>query len=230
VPAESPYKNRLEGKTMVKRHLMTMCVAVLAVSAALAQEKKTVAPPPKPADEGPSLEATMKFIQDKINGQGDVTRFSTFNGGGDTFINQTAVSADPAACRLRGSQRFFIAGETQTRELTFEFSFQDVKEITVEDEAAWRNSRDHENTTNSPPVFVLILSSELAAFTTGPEPIVNTKSPVSAAPKKKGHGPDKKVRELTFFFIDEDLANRVAKAMLHGVELCGGGGGKPEPF
>jgi hypothetical protein len=30
-------------------------------------------------------------------------------------------------------------------------------------------------------------------------------------------------------FRDEDMANRVAKALVHAVELCGGGG-KPEPF
>jgi CRISPR/Cas system CMR subunit Cmr6 (Cas7 group RAMP superfamily) len=30
-------------------------------------------------------------------------------------------------------------------------------------------------------------------------------------------------------FSDEQMANRVAKAMVHAVELCGGGG-KPEPF
>jgi hypothetical protein len=32
-----------------------------------------------------------------------------------------------------------------------------------------------------------------------------------------------------FNFFDEQLANRVAKAMVHAVELCGGGR-KPEPF
>jgi alpha-D-ribose 1-methylphosphonate 5-phosphate C-P lyase len=34
---------------------------------------------------------------------------------------------------------------------------------------------------------------------------------------------------INFNFLDEDTANRVAKAMLHAVELCGGGS-KPEPF
>jgi hypothetical protein len=34
---------------------------------------------------------------------------------------------------------------------------------------------------------------------------------------------------LLFEFRDEQLANRVAKAMVHAVELCGGGG-KSEPF
>lgn len=34
-------------------------------------------------------------------------------------------------------------------------------------------------------------------------------------------GPDKKGSD--FFFFDEKMANRVAKAMMHAVELCGGG-------
>jgi hypothetical protein len=33
----------------------------------------------------------------------------------------------------------------------------------------------------------------------------------------------------TLVFFDEQLANRVAKALVHAVELCGGGT-KPEPF
>ena len=35
--------------------------------------------------------------------------------------------------------------------------------------------------------------------------------------------------QLVYYFLDEDTANRVAKAMVHAVELCGGGS-KPEPF
>jgi hypothetical protein len=31
----------------------------------------------------------------------------------------------------------------------------------------------------------------------------------------------------TFYFLDEDLANRVAKAFVHAVELCGGGSKDP---
>jgi len=33
----------------------------------------------------------------------------------------------------------------------------------------------------------------------------------------------------SFVFFDEQLANRMAKAMVHAVELCGGGS-EPEPF
>jgi hypothetical protein len=34
---------------------------------------------------------------------------------------------------------------------------------------------------------------------------------------------------MFWYFLDEDVANRTAKAMVHAVELCGGGS-KPEPF
>jgi hypothetical protein len=34
--------------------------------------QQAVPPPPKPVDEGPSLEATMKFIQDKVNSNGPI--------------------------------------------------------------------------------------------------------------------------------------------------------------
>ncbi len=34
---------------------------------------------------------------------------------------------------------------------------------------------------------------------------------------------------MTWSFRDEETANRVAKAMVHAAELCGGGR-KPEPF
>ena len=34
---------------------------------------------------------------------------------------------------------------------------------------------------------------------------------------------------ITICFFDEQLANRVANAMVYAVELCGGGS-KPEPF
>jgi hypothetical protein len=97
-----------------------------------------------------------------------------------------------------------------------------VKEITVQDYWAWANI------TAESPAFLLTLSAEQAAFTQGPDHFVNAKSPISATHQKTGK--DEKVRKLMFIIRDEDLANRVAKAMLHAVELCGGGGSKPEPF
>jgi hypothetical protein len=65
-------KSRSRENAVMKRSLITICFGVLIVSAALAKEKKAVPPPPKPTDEGPSLEDTMKFIQDKVSGLGPV--------------------------------------------------------------------------------------------------------------------------------------------------------------
>lgn len=42
------------------------------------------------------------------------------------------------------------------------------------------------------------------------------------------HGTNTKETHV-FRFSDEQMSNHVAKAMVHAVELCGGGG-KPEPF
>jgi Skp family chaperone for outer membrane proteins len=49
--------NRSREKAAMKRGLMTICIAVLAVSGALAQQKKSVPPPPKPKDEGSGTKA-----------------------------------------------------------------------------------------------------------------------------------------------------------------------------
>lgn len=40
---------------------------------------------------------------------------------------------------------------------------------------------------------------------------------------------DESIQEFALHFRDEDAANRVAKAMIHAIELCGGGS-QPEPF
>ena len=40
---------------------------------------------------------------------------------------------------------------------------------------------------------------------------------------------DRTDKQNAFIFRDEETANRVAKAMLHAVELCGGGS-QQEPF
>jgi hypothetical protein len=194
----------------MKRFLMTICLVVLAVSAALAQGKKSVPPPPKPAHDGPSLEVTMKFIQDKINGIGPVSyvRYIHDNVAGKDWAFQekaedTKFVADTSACRIS----YHFKGEsdgTEAVDKDDQFLLKDVEDIVVlpgeqaykEESAAaghpsWSFRVD-------PPFFFL-----------------------------KVRKPDK--RRSYIHFSDEQLANRVAKAMVHAVELCGGGG-KPEPF
>jgi hypothetical protein len=64
-------KARSKERVAMKRCVLTMCLVSLVVSVALAQ-KKTAPPPPKPADKGPSLVDTMKFIQDKLTDQNKI--------------------------------------------------------------------------------------------------------------------------------------------------------------
>lgn len=50
--------------------ILALILATASVVSIDAQQN--VPPPPKPPDNGPSLEVTMKFIQDKMNEQGRV--------------------------------------------------------------------------------------------------------------------------------------------------------------
>jgi hypothetical protein len=194
----------------MKRCLITMCFGLLAVSAALAQEKKTVPPPPNPADDGPSLEATMKFIQDTMNDNGPVNYAIYFhdNAVGNEWTNQykiegTNFTADPGSCRLSYHWKaeknravvsdvdvaFFLKTLVDIVAMPME---QNQKEVdTANGHPSWSYRVD-------PPAFV-------------------------AEVRKTGRGRN------AFDFSDEQMANRVAKAMAHAVELCGGGS-QSDPF
>jgi hypothetical protein len=223
------------------------------MGAGLAQEKKTVPPPPKPADDGPSLEVTMKFIQDKLNELGTVGWVITKSDlNGVLFRHQSLifdVVADASTCTLhakkKGTSQIEVAdGVTYTqggkavigddlRGESIETSkspFKNVDSIKVESLLDFANRMNAEaghpemiSTTTSftPAVYSLSLyATKKGAFsshvviTTGKQPSQNY---------------DFASKGIGFAFLDEDTANRVAKAMLHAVELCGGGS-KPEPF
>jgi hypothetical protein len=175
---------------MTKRCLMTVCFALLAVSAGLAQEKAPK--PPSSETNGPSLEVTMKFIQDKLK-----AKLPAF---------WDDITADPANCQLTFARSGKWAG-TDWEDETLTFSFREVEKIEL------RPSED-------PPGFTLIV------WTTT-EKSVHKRHFKNGKPRPKADSDSGEWRaERTF---DEDLANRLAKAMIHAVELCGGGS-KPEPF
>jgi hypothetical protein len=199
----------------MRRGLMTICFAALVVSGALAQQKKSVPPPPKPKDAGPSLEVTMKFIQDKVNAVGPVNYAAYYHenavGAGVSdwtaqFGNEASnMVADAGACRISYHWTTRTENGQIASDLDTGFSLKDVQDIavmpmeqlhkevdTVAGHPSWSCRID-------PPVFALkVRITDTAGF-------------------------------KNFDFSDEQLANRVAKAMLHAVELCGGGS-KPEPF
>jgi hypothetical protein len=232
----------------MKRCLRTICFATLMASGALAQQKKSVPPPPKPQDAGASLEVTMKFIQDKMNEHGTVGYVYTRSDAGGvlfrTYTLMSEVEADVSTCTLRAKKKgtaqievaegnaFYeggkaISGDDLHREMVYKSisPFKDVVSIVVES-AQDRENRGmaeaaHPEITASytPAVYFLLLKgTKKDAF-----------SYHSTLNKGKEPPQDSDFKDDTTWFIfrDEETANRVAKAMLHAVELCGGGNKDP---
>ncbi len=195
----------------MKRYLRMICFMVLAVSGGLAQQKKAVPPPPKPADEGPSLEVTMKFIQDKLNDVGLINYAGYYHDNAtgsdwtDRFqVQATGVVADPGACRVSFHWKTVRNGTTFA-DLDVGFSLKAVGDIVVlpadQNQKAIDTAAGHPEWTCRIDPGVFVLNARRTDI-------------------KGGN---------SFDFSDEQMANRVAKAMVHAVELCGGGA-KPEPF
>jgi hypothetical protein len=242
-------KSRSRWKAVMKRCLMITCFAILAMSSALAQEKKTVQPPPKPADDGPSLEITMKFIQDKMSDHGTVGYvFTNSSLNGVLFREYSLLSdvvADASTCTLRVKKKKTtqielangatynesgkaVSGDDLHRELveTSTNSFKDVDSIVVEPAQDSGNrifaETGHPERTLSyiPPVYNLSLkATKKDAFSF---------HDIFSTGKQAPQNFDFTSKDSWFEFRDEQTANRLAKAMLHAVELCGGG--NKEPF
>ena len=189
----------------------------------------------------------MQFIQDKLKGQGQVAyviSFSIQNNPGFSMVYRIRttyeeVMADPGTCTLRdvgpvdqsietyqGGEKLAAGTYDQHSQVSRTVAFKDVEKITVESLQDVMNRKFAESghpeniMTVAPPVFVVGLLSSKPVFSIH---VSTTKD--SEAPKVT----DITDTETLFNFRDEDMANRMAKAMVHAVELCGGGS-KPEPF
>jgi TonB family protein len=167
-----------------------------------------VPPPPMPAPDGPSLAATMQFIQDKLQERGRLN-FAVYthdNADGKDYIDQYSseasnIVADPAACSINYHRNVKKNGAVFADD-NVSFSFRDVQDLAVmpeEQEFKRAYAADGHPTWEprvDPPLFLVVARR--------------------AANQANG-----------FFFPSEELANRLAKAMLHAVELCGGGSKDP---
>jgi hypothetical protein len=245
----APNLNRFKERAAMRCFLMMILFGVLAVSPALPQQKKNVPSLPKPADNGPSLETTMRFIQEKMNEQGQVGYIETnSNAPAVTFRHLYRISdvlVDPVTCTLRTTESTFttidvaggntyseggkaVTGDDLRRRSveTSTTSFKDVEKITVESREQRLNrnfaQQAHPEITTAvtPPVFLLVLSASKPLFSFH----TNAARGNEPAPERDIAG-----KENAYTFREEETANRVAKAMIHAVELCGGGS-KPEPF
>jgi hypothetical protein len=170
--------------------------------------QQSIPPPPKPADSGPSLAETLQFVEQRLNSIGPVNYALYYhnNADGKELIIQkgieiSRVKATPGSCLIdyhfNGSKDGKVVATAEGN-----VSFKDVEDIvvlSVEQITKEANSK--------------------AGMTTW-EVRADPSTFVLRARHKNGFANE-------FYFSDEGVANRVAKAMVHAVELCGGGNRDP---
>jgi hypothetical protein len=194
----------------------------------LACVAQNVPPPPKP-DTGPSLEVTLKFIVDKITNMGRISYIfrskDSRNSDSQYYEQITKADSDLAGCALSFDlDKATEIGEKTERQYreSYHFSFRDIQKLEVSDS-------NHDATSiifAVPDIYTLTLYTE--------KPVVEFKSDcvrgdcnyVKGTNSYYG-GAAAHIPRVFLTFDSEDLANRVAKAMLHAVELCGGGNHDP---
>jgi hypothetical protein len=175
----------------------------LAVTTCGLVRAQDVPPPPKPADDGPSLEATMKFIEEKLGSIGPVSFISSYHHKTDSgkdfqdnvFFEVTKARASVVDCRIDYHMRSIQFSGNEDVDIAL--SLKDVEEVVIQN-AEQRFQEENSNW------------------------IIRTNRPVFFLENKKktGFGPN-------FPLYNESLANRIAKALVHAVELCGGGSKDP---
>ena len=227
---------------------MTALFLSLLLIATAAVAQKAVPPPPKPADKGPSLAVTMKFIEDKLNDQGRVGYVMTRSDMSAITVREfyqiSNVVAGAATCTLRtmettdtsieaapgynyteGGQQ--VTGDDLNRHkvATTTIFLRKIESIQVE---AWQNLVNRQwaeaahpeiSSTYTPAVVGLTLIASKPVFSFHNSFTVGKRQAVVS---------DDPSKEDFLTFRDEETANRVAKALTHAVELCGGG--NKEPF
>ncbi len=196
-------------------------VGLFFLSMASAQD---VPPPPKPADNGPSLEVTMKYIQDKLNAQGTVEWRTEWRGVPDKYWERVSnAAADAAGCTL-SFHSSVPSGPIQTYETQFKLSFREVTKVMVEPLAEYeRRTITNADGTNYdetiiPPVFNLSMLLKKG---------VQAKRIVAPSGPGRTIERDFRTSEVSVVFREEEAAKRIAKAIVHAVELCGGGDKDP---
>jgi len=171
------------------------------------EEPKPTPPPtpplPKPPDE-PSLLDTMKFIQDQMSNlpRLDTTLYWTNNRTGRHGQTQgvqeiASFSSDASACQIGYSLVDPDPNSVGYREFSFELK--SVSTVRIMTYAELTTEQMHANgfvdttTWSDPPEFAILVT------------LANTSD------------------HHEFYFIDQNVANRVGEALTRAVRLCGGG-------
>lgn len=174
--------------------------------AAAAWGQQSAAPPPNSAAGAPSLAETMQFLQARLNEQGKLNWTTNYHDSADgtnwtyTFIFENSkVVADAAACTVNYHYKIIRDGAV-IADKDGSFSLHDVQDVTLTTGDLRQNKND--------------LAAGHTTWTARVEPAI-----FDLIVRAQGNA------EYYFFFTAEDTANRVAKAMGHAAELCGGSRG-----
>jgi hypothetical protein len=192
-----------------------------AVRDAISETRKLLLPSPKttlpqapargpaPAssndDNGPSLGVTMKFIQDKLNELGPIEYTETWRGKDisiqESTVEFSKVSADPKTCLVSLHLKMGINtdGKNDVSDSDGQINLKDVKKIMIVSEEQLQNQ---------------IIAQEPAWISYR----ISVVPPVRVLLLLKAE--DWRYPLGDFLFLDDDLANRMAKAFAHAVELC----------
>ena len=186
------------------RAIITVLVLTVLTSA-LAQQ--AVAPPPKPAVKGPSLAETMQLIQNELNAVGRLSFVVHIydkeegNGISKYIEERSKVVADPATCTIRYHWWRSMHGDVVNDE-DVTFSLRDVLGIAMMNEDQAENKQSEEE--QIPPeerknYHLKFVPQEYVVMMRKPDDNIEG-----------------------FIFSDKKQATRVALAMGHAIELCGG--------
>lgn len=190
--------------------MKTPTITVIALALMGWATAQDVPPLPPLRGDAASLKDTMKFIQDKLPGKVNYVVYAHDNvTGADGLAKRSMevseVSVDADRCHIGFHWRFDNGKNTGIVERDDGVFLKSVQEITL---SQWDQLIEQGNAkAGHPEVSVKV---DPAVF------LVRVRSP------------HERSGEFIFNFYDEALADRVAKALQHAVDLCGGG--NQEPF
>ncbi len=194
-------------------------------------------PAAAPPTNGPTLAESLKFIQDKVNQQGSfaytesVSYASSGADLGSVFQysqESQVIAVDPAGgLSFQEQTTVAIRGITSNGTATWRVNIKDLDRLEVLSSAEYKHRYAQGYVyQDSPPFFELLV--HLAAGKTVQQ---HSRAVVTSGRhgKPTESEANKNAGEFVLHFRDEETADRVAKAMIHVIELCGGGS-TPEPF
>jgi len=160
---------------------------------------------PSPAGSGPSLAATMLYIEQKLSGLGRVSfvmPVHNLSQGSDGRVpwvwEYTNVIASASSCQIYIHEKGTVDGNVVV-DKDYVVGLKDARDVIVEPMEQYVNK-------------VNATAGNMNAVAGAPTPAV-----LALTVRGQGTG------SHTFDFADADMAGRAARAFTHAIELCGGG-------